>query len=162
MMNERQTLFPASQPGFNYALTDEPILLNGMKVIFDQQVPVYPVTLERKGQESRLERDQSPTDVPGDEVLLPFARLIHDLTNFEVQVADPQHSQVMTIEQVRVELPIELAVGVDEDGHVQLKGGPPTQRTETTFLPVFHRMGLRLVKDESKHRQPSLDDGSVS
>ena len=53
MMNERQTLFPASQPGFNYALTDEPILLNGMKVIFDQQVAVYPVTLERKDQEPR-------------------------------------------------------------------------------------------------------------
>ena len=109
-----------------------------------------------------MERDQSPTGTPGDEVLLPLARLMHKLTNFEVQIADPQHNQAMTIEQVRVELPVELDVGVDEDGHVHLKGGPPTQRTETTFLPVFHRMGFRLVKDESKHRQPSLDNGSVS
>ncbi|NES69314.1 MAG: hypothetical protein F6K24_30840, partial [Okeania sp. SIO2D1] len=41
-------VFPNHQIGLNYALSDEPILLNGMKVIFDQSTPVYPVTLEPK------------------------------------------------------------------------------------------------------------------
>ncbi|NEQ76487.1 MAG: hypothetical protein F6K23_27705 [Okeania sp. SIO2C9] len=33
---------------FNYALSNEPIMLNGMKVIFDHSAPVYPVTLQPK------------------------------------------------------------------------------------------------------------------
>jgi hypothetical protein len=33
---------------FNYALSNQPVLLNGMKVIFDRPVGVYPVTLEPK------------------------------------------------------------------------------------------------------------------
>jgi hypothetical protein len=36
---------------YEAALEDVPILLNGMKVIFDQPVGVYPVTLELKGKE---------------------------------------------------------------------------------------------------------------
>lgn len=42
------TLFPYLESGLNYALADEPIILNGMKVIFDQTAPVYPVNLKRK------------------------------------------------------------------------------------------------------------------
>lgn len=36
------------ETAFNFALSSEPILLNGMKVIFDQSVGAYPVTLESK------------------------------------------------------------------------------------------------------------------
>jgi hypothetical protein len=45
------TGFPITQTGLNYALSNEPIFLNGMKVIFDQPVGVYPVTLEPKDKE---------------------------------------------------------------------------------------------------------------
>jgi hypothetical protein len=41
-------LFPHFASELNYALSSEPILLNGMKVIFDQPVGVYPVNLESK------------------------------------------------------------------------------------------------------------------
>lgn len=41
-----QSIFPASS--FVQALSNEPVLLNGMRVIFDQPVGVYPVTLESK------------------------------------------------------------------------------------------------------------------
>ncbi|MBI1240817.1 MAG: hypothetical protein GC195_04375 [Nostoc sp. RI_552] len=47
-MNQRQSQFPNHQSGLNYAFSDEPILLNGMKVIFDQSASVYPVSLESK------------------------------------------------------------------------------------------------------------------
>jgi hypothetical protein len=43
-----QTLFPHLNSTVAIALSEEPILINGMKVIFDQTVPVYPVTLVRK------------------------------------------------------------------------------------------------------------------
>lgn len=45
--------YTSSQFHFNYALSTEPVLLNGMKVIFDQPVSVYPVTLESKEEARR-------------------------------------------------------------------------------------------------------------
>jgi hypothetical protein len=47
-----KSLFP-HETGFALSLEDTPILLNGMKVIFDQPVGVYPVTLESKVEERR-------------------------------------------------------------------------------------------------------------
>lgn len=44
----KSNLFPHNESDLNYALSDEPILLNGMKVIFDKSVAVYPVNLEEK------------------------------------------------------------------------------------------------------------------
>jgi hypothetical protein len=38
----------SQQLGFNYAFSDEPILLNGMKVLFDNPTPTTPVTLQPK------------------------------------------------------------------------------------------------------------------
>lgn len=50
---ETQSLFPQFETGFTFAMSNEPMLLNGMKVIFDQPVGVYPVTLESKVEERR-------------------------------------------------------------------------------------------------------------
>ena len=47
------TVFPRLEAGFNYSLSAQPILLNGMKVIFDQPVGVYPVNLESKHEARR-------------------------------------------------------------------------------------------------------------
>ncbi len=44
-----QSLFPPKESRFTTAFSNEPILLNGMKVIFDQSTPVYPVNLQPKG-----------------------------------------------------------------------------------------------------------------
>ncbi|MBD2458334.1 hypothetical protein H6G80_30240 [Nostoc sp. FACHB-87] len=48
-----QSLFPHHEYGFTVAMSDEPVLLNGMKVIFDQPVGVYPVNLESKEEARR-------------------------------------------------------------------------------------------------------------
>lgn len=40
--------FPVMHPGFIHALTDEPILLDGMRVMFDERVGLYPVRLHLK------------------------------------------------------------------------------------------------------------------
>lgn len=51
------------------------------------------------------------------------------------------------VERVSLNLPFELAVATREDGNVQLGGAPPTQHLETTFMPVLHRLRLRIVRD---------------
>jgi hypothetical protein len=45
-MRTRQTLFPNRAQGFALAASEAPVYLNGMKVIFDEVVPLYPVELE--------------------------------------------------------------------------------------------------------------------
>ncbi|MEL6440785.1 MAG: hypothetical protein AAFQ80_16205 [Cyanobacteria bacterium J06621_8] len=44
----QSTIFPTLSSGLATSLSKEPILLNGMKVIFDQQASVYPVDLQLK------------------------------------------------------------------------------------------------------------------
>ncbi|MCU0567012.1 MAG: hypothetical protein MUF49_10490 [Oculatellaceae cyanobacterium Prado106] len=50
-LSQAQTLFPQLDTEFNYAFSAKPILLNGMKVIFDKTAPVYPVNLKKKNEE---------------------------------------------------------------------------------------------------------------
>jgi hypothetical protein len=53
-MSVGDTLFPHFVAGLNYAFSyEQPIMLNGMKVIFDQPVGVYSVTLESKAEARR-------------------------------------------------------------------------------------------------------------
>ena len=50
-ISQASNLFPTLASGFTTALAHEPVLLNGMKVLFDQQTSVYPVSLQVKDSE---------------------------------------------------------------------------------------------------------------
>jgi len=53
-MSQKQNIFPRQLPrGLSGALSEEPVTLDGMKVLFDQKVGLYPVQLERKGKKNR-------------------------------------------------------------------------------------------------------------
>lgn len=47
-MATRQVLFPHPNHGFAWAASEEPVLLNGMRVLFDEKVALYPVELEQE------------------------------------------------------------------------------------------------------------------
>lgn len=47
-ISKMQCLFPLLGSEFNYAFSEEPILLNGMKVLFDNPTPTTPITLQPK------------------------------------------------------------------------------------------------------------------
>lgn len=49
------------------------------------------------------------------------------------------------LESLTVELPVEIDVGV-AGGAVETRISPPTQYTETSVMPVFHNLRLRLVR----------------
>jgi hypothetical protein len=51
------------------------------------------------------------------------------------------------LEALRLALPVELQVVVDEDGRPRIGVAPPTQTTETSILPVFHRMTIAIERD---------------
>lgn len=51
------------------------------------------------------------------------------------------------LEEARLDLPIELAVRIDDDGSVRVVASPPRQQIETSILPVFHRLNIRVTLD---------------
>lgn len=55
----------------------------------------------------------------------------------------------IVVEQIRCELPFEMAEGMTETGELWLAGAPPTQSLETTVMPVWHRLQFRIERDEN-------------
>lgn len=45
-MSERQSLYPVFSYGLPYGLADQPILIDGMKLEFDEKVALYPAAVE--------------------------------------------------------------------------------------------------------------------
>jgi hypothetical protein len=82
-----------------------------------------------------------------DDLSPPFHQLIWELVDTEMAIADPTSGMVQIVEQVEIDMPVEIRVEVNEQGQVKLTGSPPTQRTETTILPVFHQMKIRISRE---------------
>jgi hypothetical protein len=54
---ERQRVYPIAPPReFAAALADDPILIDGMKVVFDLKVGLYPVSLKKPDGEREYDR----------------------------------------------------------------------------------------------------------
>ncbi len=51
------------------------------------------------------------------------------------------------IASIMVDLPVEVQLGGEGDMVSALGVSPPTQRIETTILPVFHRLRVTLAAD---------------
>ena len=77
----------------------------------------------------------------------PLAEVVEQLTGWEEMLVDSQTGSTMHVETVKLEMPLELRVQADEMGKVSLNGSAPTQATQTTIMPVFHRIKLRLEID---------------
>ena len=82
------------------------------------------------------------------EILIPFADMVQQLVDYGEPIEDPLSDRAMTIEKVKVEMPVEFQVLVGNDGKAILKSNAPTQSTATTVMPVFHR--LKLTVEMSK------------
>ncbi|NER30146.1 MAG: hypothetical protein F6J89_21625 [Symploca sp. SIO1C4] len=77
----------------------------------------------------------------------PLAEVVEQLTDWDEILADSQTGSTMHVEAVKLEMPLELGVQADETGKLSLNGSAPTQTVETTIMPVFHRLKLRVEVD---------------
>lgn len=93
---------------------------------------------------------ESPDPSAADDILLPFTHFIQEMADYGEQLADPQTGLTMTVDEVKLKLPVEIRISVGDSGQVTLKGSPPTQRTETTFMPVFHQLSLRVTRENGQ------------
>lgn len=84
---------------------------------------------------------------PGDELRGPLGELITQLAH-AAQVDDAELDAALHVTELGIDLPVELDVTRDADGSLRVRACPPTQRVATTFLPVFHRMTVRITGEE--------------
>lgn len=91
---------------------------------------------------------------PGDDYdgpLLLFSGFLNALGEHDGVVVDAAERGTgvrMTVTELAFDLPMELRVREDERGELILRGGPPTQRVETTVFPVLHRIQVRYARTE--------------
>lgn len=83
--------------------------------------------------------------VANSNILTPLAQVIDKLVDYGVPLENPITKQALKISKVKVAMPLELQVEPKTTTQVVLKGSAPTQKTETTVMPVFHRLTLRIV-----------------
>lgn len=83
-----------------------------------------------------------------DTPLNPFGELIEQLTDYEAQTHDRETGLTMSIEQITIQMPIEMRIETPENGKVTVKSSAPTQNIETTIMPVFHQLQLRVVTND--------------
>ena len=85
-----------------------------------------------------------------------FARLVGGLA--------PEPSDVgatVWTESLTVEMPMELYARRDAAGRLQLETTPPTQIFETTMMPVFHGLRLRIAADDLERVDPERTTGDA-
>jgi hypothetical protein len=79
-----------------------------------------------------------------DEALSPFSGLLEQLSDLDGWLDDPQWGVQMQLENADLELPVQLQVGVGEQGRIVIGASPPLYFLETSIMPVFHQITVRV------------------
>jgi hypothetical protein len=77
--------------------------------------------------------------------LPPFAELVAGLSEVDVPDGDESAMSAAELEEIRLTLSIELEVR-EHGGRTRVTVSTPTQWTETTVLPAFHRLSMRITR----------------
>jgi hypothetical protein len=78
-------------------------------------------------------------------------RSLGDLVSWFCEAARVDETEPLghpAVRSLSLDLPVELSVERDRDDRLSVLASPPTQRVATSFLPVFHRLGLRIEREE--------------
>jgi hypothetical protein len=83
-----------------------------------------------------------------DEYLHPFERLFAGFADVDAEVGDGGAAGAIQLTAIKLDLPIELTIGVTDMGSVAMAAAPPTQHVRTSYMPVFHRIRISVVAAE--------------
>lgn len=76
-----------------------------------------------------------------------LAEFLGELASAASVDPDSAGEETVQVSEIKVDLPIELNL-LQERGVWQLDASPPTQQVETTVMPVWHRVRLRVTVDD--------------
>ena len=77
-----------------------------------------------------------------DRAFLSVSQFMASLGDFEGQIQNEVNS--LSIEAIKIEMPFELDLKTDSNDHLVLGSSPPTQKIETSFMPVFHKIKMNI------------------
>ena len=80
-----------------------------------------------------------------DEAFLSFAEIVRRTIAIKGEFTDEQagvHSYICGLE---VEMPVELDIGRNGDGQLQIGSVPPLYYADTTFRPSYHQLRVKAV-----------------
>jgi hypothetical protein len=98
-------------------------------------------------------------DESDEEALPPFGELVAGLGDVYEDVGDEAdmdaadqearamasaRADILTVDRVTIALSVEVQVGTTPSDDVRVLGSTPTQWTETTVMPVFHRLTMHI------------------
>ena len=84
-----------------------------------------------------------------DESLLPFAQMVEQLSNLEGKIGTKEMGVAMEIEEAELALPLQMEILVDQFGQVTLGASPPLYYVETSVMPVFQNIHIKLKKENT-------------
>jgi hypothetical protein len=80
-----------------------------------------------------------------DEAFLPFAEIARRAIAIHGEFTDEEAGVHSYITGLEVEMPVELDIGRDDGGRLQIGSVPPLYYADTTFRPSYHRLKVTAV-----------------
>jgi hypothetical protein len=93
-----------------------------------------------------------------DETMLEWSDFISQMTEVDGYLRDDEMGTAMQLEKVEMSMPIQLDLHVAEDGRVILGGSPPLYYVDTTILPVFHQLSIKIAVTENTNSNAGSDE----
>jgi len=96
---------------------------------------------------------ENDVDSASSDALPPFAALIAALGDVDEADEDEDEyaearARVMDVDRITLTLAIEMSVETAEAGSLRVRGSTPTQWTETSVMPVFHKLTMHIEHSE--------------
>ena len=90
-----------------------------------------------------------PKNKAVDEALVLFSDFILGLTDMSLKEEAEESMQIIIMEALKLDLPMDIDLTEDEDGNIIIGAGPPVHRTETSYKPNYHQIKVTLrLNDE--------------
>jgi hypothetical protein len=85
-----------------------------------------------------------------DDFFISLSDFVEDLSSIDYRIsAQLNHENIsQTIENISMETACQLQINVEENGKVSIGAIPPMYYLETSVMPVFHNIKLKIELDE--------------
>lgn len=88
--------------------------------------------------------ERAPYQIDLSDRLPGLSEFLAELAGAVIVDPDSEAEGTISVSEIKIDLPIELNL-LEELGAWQLDAAPPTQKVETTVMPVWHRVRLTVT-----------------
>ena len=90
-----------------------------------------------------------PYEIDESDRLPALSEFLAELAGVASVEADSEAEEAVSISEINIDLPFELNL-LQESGAWQLDAAPPTQMIDTTVMPVWHQVRIRVTVENGE------------